>query len=53
MRQIVAGGEILLGTDLPAGEYVLQVVVIDKLARESVATQWMDFDLVGQDSVVP
>jgi len=47
MRQIVAGGEILLGTDLPTGEYVLQIVVIDKLAgNESVATQWMDFDLV-------
>jgi VWFA-related protein len=45
MRQIVARGEILLGTDLPAGEYVLQVVVVDKLA-DSLSTQWMDFDLL-------
>lgn len=48
MRQIVAGGAIRLGTDLPAGEYVLQVIVIDKLAsgEASLATQWIDFDLV-------
>jgi VWFA-related protein len=48
MRQIIAGGEILLGTDLPLGEYVLQVIVVDKLASgdPSLTTQWMDFDLV-------
>lgn len=48
MRQIVAGGEILLGTDLPPGEYVAQVIVIDKLAsgEKSLTTQWMDFDVV-------
>ncbi len=48
MRQIVAGGEMLLGTDLPPGEYVLQVIVVDKLASgdKSLTTQWMDFDLV-------
>ena len=47
MRQIVAGGEILLGTDLSPGEYVLQVIVVDKLAGgENLTTQWMDFDLL-------
>ena len=47
LRQIVARGEILLGTDLPAGEYVLQVIVVDRLAgADSLTTQWMDFDLV-------
>ncbi len=47
MRQIVARGEIMLGTDLPAGEYVLQIIVVDKLAGAgSLTTQWMDFDLV-------
>lgn len=48
MRQIAAKGELLLGTDLPAGEYIVQIVVIDTLAKgeESLATQWMDFDLV-------
>jgi VWFA-related protein len=48
LRQIAAGGEITLGTDLPLGEYVLQVIVVDKLAKSdtSLTTQWMDFDLV-------
>jgi hypothetical protein len=37
-----------LGTDLEPGEYVLQVIVTDNLAKEKyrVATQWMDFELV-------
>src|SRR2546423_293798 len=48
MRQIEAGGILRLGTDLKPGEYVLQVIVIDKLSTgdASLATQWMDFDLV-------
>ncbi len=48
MRQITAGGELTLGTDLPAGEYIVQMVVVDTLAKGegSLATQWMDFDLV-------
>lgn len=48
MRQIVGGGALRLGTDLPPGHYVLQVLVMDKLAsgESSLATQWMDFDLV-------
>ncbi|HEY6188546.1 MAG TPA: VWA domain-containing protein [Pyrinomonadaceae bacterium] len=48
MRQIVVGGALRLGTDLPPGQYVLQAIVIDKLAGNdaSLATQWMDFDLV-------
>ncbi|HMF57514.1 MAG TPA: VWA domain-containing protein [Pyrinomonadaceae bacterium] len=48
MRQIAAGGALRLGTDLQPGEYVLQVIVIDKLASgdASIATQWMDFDLL-------
>lgn len=47
-RQVLAGGELRLGTDLPPGEYVMQMIVIDKLAKgdKSLATQWMDFDLV-------
>lgn len=48
LRQIAAGGELTLGTDLPVGEYVMQVIVVDKLASgdASLTTQWMDFDLV-------
>ena len=48
MRQIIAGGTLRLGTNLQPGEYVLQVIVVDKLAGNdaTLATQWVDFDLV-------
>ena len=44
----VAGGSLLLGADLQPGEYILQVIVIDKLAKEDhrMATQWIDFEIV-------
>jgi hypothetical protein len=37
-----------LGTGLPPGEYVLQVIVTDALTSEkqATATQWIDFRLV-------
>ncbi len=46
-RLPLAGG-ILLGSALVPGEYVLQVVVTDPLAKEKhqVATQWIDFEIV-------
>jgi VWFA-related protein len=45
---IGAGGRLLLGKELGPGEYVLQLVVTDLLAKEKhrVATQWMDFEVV-------
>lgn len=48
LKHIPASGGLVLGTDLEPGEYVLQVIVTDKLAKEKsrVATQWMDFELV-------
>jgi VWFA-related protein len=48
-RQLVAGGSLLLGREMEPGEYVLQVIVTDKLAKEDkyrTATQWIDFDIV-------
>jgi VWFA-related protein len=44
-----AAGRLQLGADLPAGEYVLQVVVTDALANSShrTTTQWIDFELVN------
>jgi len=46
-KQLVGGGSFKLGSDLPPGEYVLQVIVIDHLAKSGhqVATQWIDFDI--------
>jgi VWFA-related protein len=43
-----AGGRLQLGTALLPGEYALQMVVIDQLAKEKqrVAAQWIDFEIV-------
>ena len=48
-RQIIAGGRIQLGPKFAPGDYVLQVIVIDKQASEKsrVATQWIDFQVVN------
>jgi hypothetical protein len=48
LTRLVAGGSLLLGSDLQPGEYVLQLIVIDKLAKvnEQVATDWVDFEIV-------
>jgi VWFA-related protein len=47
-RQIIAGGTLDLGTRIEPGEYVLQVIITDRLAKEkySIATQWIDFEVV-------
>ncbi len=47
LKQIVAGGRLLLGKDLEPGEYALQVVVIDKADKDPrPVTQWIDFEIV-------
>jgi hypothetical protein len=45
-RQLVAGGSMKLGKVEP-GDYVLQVLVTDKLAKEKyrTATSFMDFEV--------
>ncbi|MEK6286421.1 MAG: hypothetical protein AABO57_11820 [Acidobacteriota bacterium] len=37
-----------LGDDLAPGDYILQIIVTDKRAKEKYrwATQWMDFEIV-------
>jgi hypothetical protein len=47
MQRLVTGGAIRLGTDMPPGDYVIQVVVTDLLAdqKHRLATQWMDFQV--------
>ncbi|MGA9770031.1 MAG: VWA domain-containing protein [Blastocatellia bacterium] len=46
--RLVAGGSIRLGGDLTVGDYILQVVVTDKLGKDKkyVTTQWIDFEIV-------
>ncbi len=46
-KRLVAGGTLKLGAQIAPGDYVLQVIVTDKLAKEKygTATQWMDFEV--------
>jgi VWFA-related protein len=46
-RRLVAFGRLQLGANLTPGEYVLQVVVTDTLARDKnrVTAQWIDFEI--------
>ena len=49
-NEMLSTGSLNLGKDLVPGEYVLQVVVIDKLAKDQrhrTATQWIDFEVIG------
>lgn len=47
-KHLRAGGRIQLSKDALPGEYILQVVVTDMLAKEKyrTATQWIDFEIV-------
>jgi hypothetical protein len=47
LKRLNAGGRLQLGTDMPVGDYVLQIVVMDSLAKEKLrtATQWIDFQI--------
>ena len=47
-QQPTLAGSLLLGKDMTAGDYVIQVVVTDKLAKEkyNTATQFVQFEIV-------
>jgi VWFA-related protein len=47
-KEIFAGSNLQLGDNMQPGEYVLQIVVTDKLAKDkySTVTQWIDFEVV-------
>jgi hypothetical protein len=46
-KHIPASGRLRLGDELSPGEYMLQIIVVDKLAKEKYrwVTQWMDFEI--------
>jgi VWFA-related protein len=48
LKQLVAGGSLRLGSNLTPGDYALQVIAVDKLAKEKdqMATGWIDFEIV-------
>lgn len=48
LRRLIAGGSIQTGADMLPGDYVLQIIVTDPLAKEKyrVTTQWIDFEII-------
>ena len=48
LKRLVASWRLKLGMNLVPGEYVLQVIVADTLAKEKYRTtsQWIDFEIV-------
>ncbi|MFL6256335.1 MAG: hypothetical protein ACJ74T_15125, partial [Pyrinomonadaceae bacterium] len=48
LKRLVAGGAVKLNRAAVPGDYTLQVVVTDLLAREDrrTAMQWLDFQIV-------
>jgi VWFA-related protein len=44
LKKMVGGGVLKLGANMRPGDYVLQVVVTDKIAK-TTATQWSDFEV--------
>ena len=48
LKRLVAGGILRLGSDMKPGDYILQVIVTDALAKDKyrTATQWIDFEIV-------
>jgi hypothetical protein len=48
LQRITAHATFQIGSEFPPGQYVLQIVVEDRLAKEKqrTATQWIDFDVV-------
>jgi VWFA-related protein len=47
LKRLASGARLQLGTEMMPGEYVVQIVVTDLLAKDKhrVATQWLDFQL--------
>jgi len=48
LKRLGAAGALQLGTNMLPGEYALQIVVTDLLAKEKrrVALQWIDFEIM-------
>lgn len=48
MKQLTNGGRLQIGAAMLPGQYILQLIVTDQLAKEKfrTATQWIDFEVV-------
>lgn len=49
LKRLAAAGALQLSTDMQPGEYILQIIVTDPLAKTKyqVATQWIDFEITN------
>jgi hypothetical protein len=47
LKRVPSIGRMQLGTEFSPGQYVLQVIVSDQLAKEKqqIASQWIDFEI--------
>ena len=47
LKRLRAGGRINLSAKAEAGDYILQIIVIDTLGKQkkNMATQWIDFQI--------
>lgn len=50
LKRLSTGGRLQLGTDMTPGDYVLQLVVTDRLVKGKLGTaaQWIDFQIVDK-----
>lgn len=39
-------GGLKLGSQMPVGDYYLQITAIDRMRRHAAAAQWTDFEIV-------
>lgn len=46
-QRIPISDAVTLGSDLPPGDYVLQLIISDKLAKDKIASQSIDFEIVN------
>jgi VWFA-related protein len=48
LKRLATGGILRLGSDMKPGDYTLQVIVTDALAKDKyrTTTQWIDFEIV-------
>jgi VWFA-related protein len=46
LRRLQTGGAFSLGTNLKAGNYILQIVATDKTSAKKFATQYVEFEIV-------
>ena len=47
-KRLLAAGVVQMGSQMVPGEYVIQILVTDLLAKqkENVTSQWIDFDVI-------